>query len=159
MWLAPASSAMSSPSIVDPPAPTDGSQLLIFDIDSMSTTRLYSPGSSRENPVYSISSDDGVKHSTIVRGMPGSQDVIAKVHYTGSLKKSRGKLGEVTVGQRDPVPIESWLTIRPTTKSNEVVVKIHDEEYVWTSRPDGEGNIKHTVYEVSGRRWSKFKVH
>jgi hypothetical protein len=140
---------MPSQILVDPPALADGSIMFIFDIDTMSTTTLYAAGGSRDEPVYSLTSNDNVKHSVLRRGAASSEEIVGVVDYNSSLKLARGKYGTVTIGSREPLPLEEWMHIRAPTKDVvEAVVVIDEQEYVWTARIETSGKIKYQAFEV-----------
>jgi hypothetical protein len=121
--------------------------MYIFDTDSVTTTRLYAPGGSRDKPEFSISTDDSLKHTTLFRGPPGSGDVVAKVDYAGTLKRTQGKLGTVTFSGSEPLHIEEWLGHGKGKDSPPTLVK-DGGEYVWRTRLEGNGNVKQPVIEV-----------
>lgn len=116
---------MSSTTIVDPAPPPSGS-LLIFDISSFSSTRLYLTESDKSCPTFTIRSENDSKHRFLHFGLDGG--VAGEVVFHGKFK--RGK-GTVSIAGAEPVAIEDWMI--DSQKGRGVV--IHDALYTWIQRP------------------------
>jgi hypothetical protein len=131
--------------IVDPPASASGTTL-IFDMDSFSMARLYTPESDRTNPVYTIRSGKDSKHRYLHFGLAPEGAVAGEIVLHGAFKKG---LGTVSVAGSKPIPIEEWTQVDKA--SGALTVGIHDYSYTWTQRPiDAKGGgLYKSIYDVS----------
>jgi hypothetical protein len=136
---------MSSTTIVDPAPPPSGS-LLVFDISSFSSTRLYLPESDKTRPTFTIRSENDSKHRFVHFGLDGG--VAGEVVFHGRFK--RGK-GTVSIAGAEPVAIEDWMIDAPKGRG----VVIHDASYVWIQRPiQLSKNMFQDRFEVRYTRFS-----
>jgi hypothetical protein len=135
--------------LVDPPTPIDGSKLLIWDVDSMTSARLYEPNGSRDHPIYTLTSSLNANRITLERTSTG--ETIGVVDIFGKVKRARGRWGTVRVGvATDAQPLEQWLPMRgsETTQGKEARVRIGAREYTWAYVYEGEEHRKTAVFEV-----------
>jgi hypothetical protein len=131
--------------VVDPPASASGTTL-IFDMDSFSMARLYTPGSDRTNPVYTIRSETDSKHRYLHFGLAPEGAVAGEITLHGTFKKG---LGTVSVAGSKPIPIEEWTQVDKA--SGALTVDIHDHSYTWSQRPvdTQPGAVLKSIYDVS----------
>jgi hypothetical protein len=125
--------------IVDPAPPASGT-LLIFDISSFSSARLYRPESDKAHPTFTIRSEKDSKHRFLHFGVDGG--IAGEIVFHGKLK--RGK-GTVSISGSAPMAIEDWMIDTPQGRE----ITIHDESYTWKSHPIQHGtNVSQERYEV-----------
>jgi hypothetical protein len=133
---------------VDPEQPSDGSTVLVFEMDSMTGTRIYAPGSTPDTPIYELTSDDAAKNVTLRRSAYST--VIGTAAYAHAFKRGAGKLGSVTLVGHEPVPIKDWLHLSGEgVEKARAQVKIRDVDYVWSSKMQGQGYRAFFYFEVS----------
>jgi hypothetical protein len=134
-------------SVVDPPTPTSGT-LLIFDLDSFSSSKLYTPGGSPSSPSFSWTSSEDAKHRILHHGNKDGA-VAGEITFHGKLKKGIGMV-KITPGAE--IPIENW----GIASKQGVAVDIHGQRYVWSKRFDrnSEAATPKAIYEV--RRFHHF---
>lgn len=137
-----------SSTLVDPPAPPNpASKVLIFDTDSMTSTKLYLLGQGPSDPEFTVSTEE--KCVVLRRGSGGP--VLASVAYSGSMQKARGKFGTINILGKDEVKIEEWLTLKDleTGRGKRAAVDIHGREYLWAHIAVGEGTNMHMLFECT----------
>jgi hypothetical protein len=139
-------------SISDPPSPPSGT-ILIFDIASFSSARIYTPGFDAAHPAFMIDSDQNGKRCRLHVGAAPDGAVVGEFILHGMLKKG---LGMVTVaGTPIPIPIEEWAQIEKDRETL-TVHESHGKPYTWSLRPMGSNNKNmngvpaQVIYDVIG---------
>lgn len=142
--------------VVDPAPSARGPQaMVVFQLSSMTKTRLYPPGASpATEATYDVSSTSDAKRVTLRRGSPGDGPVVATVDYTGTAARLKGRFGTVEfAGKEGQMKIEEWMRITKGDKkrNQEIALNIGGADHVWTVHiRDGA----HGICEVRAARLS-----
>jgi hypothetical protein len=122
--------------IIDPPPPCPGALMLIFLIDSVTSTRLYAPDKDPAGgAAYAVSSDGDPLRVTLHAG--GSHAVGTFVH-PGLLQRLRGRRGTLERPGAEAVPVERWLrAVSGAGGARALHVSIAGQDYAWERQEKG----------------------
>jgi hypothetical protein len=141
-------------SIADPPTPSSGT-MLIFDIASFSSARLYVPGSDVAHAAFTIRSKQDGKRRCLHLGAAPDGAITGELILHGVFKKGLGMVslarGTSTAGST-LIPIEDWAQIEKNYDG--LTVSAHGHSYTWSLRPvdlkNGRPYPTQVIYDVTG---------